>query len=348
MRGRNTKSAKEEHKRHKKKFLFLCSSFVLFVFLPQAVAQNRPGSIAGEVIGLIGEAVPKAPIEARSMESGRIFQTSSLPNGSYTIPELPAGKYELSSPIAGFERKQTEVHDGETTRVDIHFIEPGNTLGTIGDADLAARIANYNRPPAPPGPTPRTADGKPDFSGYWQLVRTDPVRPEMIAWAEALAKYRVDTDIKYSPSGHCLPNGVTRIDQLIQTQKYLVVLMEAPQSHRLIFLDGRDHPKEPDPTWFGHSVGKWEEDTLVVDRVGFNEGSWLEAPTGLPHTDLLHVVERYRRPDLGHLEVETTFDDPGAYVKPWTRKVAYELQLNQEVNEYVCNENNVDPVITGK
>jgi Carboxypeptidase regulatory-like domain len=314
----------------------------------QASAQVRQGTIAGQVIGLSGEEVSRAPIEAKSMDSGRIFRTSSSGNGSYSIQDVPPGKYEVSSPVAGFERKEIEVRAGETARLDIHFIEIGNTLGTIGDADLGTRLATYNRPPPPAGPPPRTPEGQPDFSGYWQLIRTDPVKPEMLPWAEALAKYRVDAAIKDSPSARCLPNGVSRIDQLIQTPKYLVVLMEAPQSHRLIFLDGRDHPKEPDPTWFGHSVGKWNGDTLVVDRIGFNEGSWLDAPQGLPHTDLLHVVERYRRPDLGHLEVETTIDDPGAYVRPWTRKGAYELRLNQEVNEYVCNENNVDPAMVGK
>jgi len=305
-----------------------------------AAAQEKTGTLAGQVLGLSGEQLPKAPIEAKNVDSGQVFKTSSSVNGSYFIEEVPEGKYEVSSPIAGFERKQADIRAWETTRVDIQFTEIGNTLGTLGDNDVTVRLANYNRPPPPAGPTPRTAEKKPDFSGYWQLVRTNMDKPEMLAWAEALAKYRVDTDVADSPSGHCLPNGVSRLDQLVQTERYLVVLMEAPQSHRLIFLDGRDHPKDPDPTWFGHSIGKWDGDTLVVDRVGFNEGSWLNTPQGLPHTDLLHVVEQYRRSDLGHLEVEATIEDHGAYVKPWKIKTSYVLQLNQEASEYVCNENN--------
>jgi len=305
-----------------------------------ALAQEKRGTLAGHAIGLSGEELSKAPIEAKNVDSGQVFKTSSSVNGSYLIADLPEGKYEISSPVAGFERKQADVRTGETTRVDIHFTEINNTLGTLGDNDVTVRLANYNRPAPPAGPMPRAAERKPDFSGYWQLVRTEMDKPEMLAWAAALAKYRVDTQMKDSPSGHCLPNGVSRMDQLVQTEKYLVVLMEAPQSHRLIFLDGRDHPKDPDPTWFGHSIGKWEGDTLIVDRVGFNEGSWLNAPQGLPHTDLLHVVEQYRRSDLGHLDVETTIEDQGAYVKPWKIRTSYELQPNQEVNEFVCNENN--------
>jgi len=132
---------------------------------------------------------------------------------------------------------------------------------------------------------------------------------------------------------------------LIQTPTYLVVLMEtSPQSHRLVFLDGRAYPRELDPTWYGHAVGQWEGETLVVDRIGFNEGSWYDA-SGIPHSNLLHLTERYRRPDLGHLEIETTIEDPGAYARPWTRKAYFELKPNQEVEEYVC-ENNLDPLIS--
>jgi len=168
----------------------------------------------------------------------------------------------------------------------------------------------------------------------------------MLPWADALAKYRVENEVEAIPPGsRCLPEDILRINHLIQTREYLLVLMEFnSQSHRLVFLDGREHPKEPDPTWYGHAVGKWEKDTLIVDRVGFNEGSWLgPGSQGLPHTDMLHLIERYSRPDMGHLEVETIVEDRGAYVKPWTRKTSYELQPNEEVHEYVCNENNLDP-----
>jgi hypothetical protein len=122
------------------------------------------------------------------------------------------GTYEISSPIAGFERKQATVSAGETSRVDIRFTELGIALGTIGDNDFASRIANYDRPAPPAGPTPRTINGEPDFSGYWRLANNNPGKPEMLPWAEALAKYRVDTDVKDSPSARCLPDGVFRFE----------------------------------------------------------------------------------------------------------------------------------------
>jgi hypothetical protein len=97
-----------------------------------------------------------------------------------------------------------------------------------------------------------------------------------------------------------------------------------------------------DPKWMGHSVGHWEGETLVVDTVGFDDRSWITAQ-GHPHTEKMHVVERFHRPDLGHLEIEFTIDDPGAYAKPWIMKRVSDLDKDDEVGEYVCNENNKDP-----
>src|SRR6516225_993028 len=151
-----------------------------------AMGQQKSGALAGQVIGLNGEEVSRAPIEAKSTESGRIFNTASSVDGSYSFSELPVDKYEVSSPVGGFERRLVDVRAGETIRIDIRFVEPGNTLGTIGDNDLASRIARYNRPAPPAGATPRTPDGKPDFSGYWELIKTDGDRPPMQPWAEAL------------------------------------------------------------------------------------------------------------------------------------------------------------------
>ena len=313
----------------------------------EAVAQDRAGTITGRVFGLNDDEISGAPVEATDLQTRRVSKTISSSNGDYSFAQLPIGTYEISSPITGFERKEAEVRTGESTRIDIHYKDVGSSLGTIGDSPIYRRLAAYNRPAPPAGETPRTMDGTPDLSGYWSLVTTDAEKPEMLPWAEALAKYRLENETDALPPGsRCLPEDILRVSQLIQTPKYLVVLMEFnSQSHRLVFLDGREHPKELDPTWFGHAIGQWEKDTLVVDRVGFNEGSWLGAGAqGLPHTDMLHLIERYRRPDLGHLEIETSIEDPGAYGKSWTRKTAYELRPKEEVHEYVCNENNLDPV----
>ena len=117
---------------------------------------------------------------------------------------------------------------------------------------------------------------------------------------------------------------------------------------RQIYLDGREHPAEPDPAWYGHAIGRWEGDTLVIDRANFHESVWLDQD-GHPHTDKLRVIERYRRPDLGHLETEVTVEDPGILAKPWTFKRTSDLAANQEIREFVCNENNPDgPHMVGK
>ncbi len=112
-----------------------------------------------------------------------------------------------------------------------------------------------------------------------------------------------------------------------------------PHSFRAVYMDGRSHPKNLDPTYIGHSTGRWEGDTLVVDTVGFNEGSWIEAE-GFPHPDQLHLVERLTRSDFNTLKYEVTVEDPGAYTKPWSGGFNLRWNSGAEVFEYVCQENN--------
>ena len=108
---------------------------------------------------------------------------------------------------------------------------------------------------------------------------------------------------------------------------------------RQIFTDGRGHPKDLEPTYMGHSIGKWEGDTLLVDTIGFNGKTWLD-PKGLPTTDALHVTEKIRRVDHNHLVDDYTIDDPKAYTKPWTVQKVFELKPDWQIQEYVCAENN--------
>ncbi len=206
--------------------------------------------------------------------------------------------------------------------------------------------------PAPSGLAPRTRDGKPDLSGVWGPDRNFiydissalkkgeelPLQP----WAAELAKKRPSKD---DPEANCLPTGVPRMApypwKIVQTPSEIVFLFEGNiHSYRQIFLDGRGHPKDADPTWYGDSVGHWEGDTLVVDTVGFNDKFWFDF-AGHPHTGKLHIVERYRRADLGHLEDEVTINDPGAYTRPFTLYGHFPLQ-STEIMEYICNENNQD------
>jgi len=138
---------------------------------------------------------------------------------------------------------------------------------------------------------------------------------------------------------------VTRVGplyQFVQSRAYLVMISDddSPGFHQ-IYLDGRQHPKEPDPLWYGNSIGHWEGDTLVVDRVNFEEQVWLDQEAH-PHSDRLHVIERYHRVDLGHLETEVTVEDPGVLAKPWTLKRVSDLAPGEEIREFMCAENNRD------
>jgi hypothetical protein len=168
-----------------------------------------------------------------------------------------------------------------------------------------------------------------------------------LPWLAALLKEREANNFKDAPGARCLTRGVTAAGalfpyRLVQTRTLLVMLFEDDiPSHRQVFLDGRSHPKDPNPSWMGHSVGHWEGDTLVIDTVGFNDRSWLDAQ-GHSHTEMMRVTERFRRPDLGHLEIEFTIDDPGAYAKPWIFKRISDLDSKDEIGEYVCTENNKD------
>jgi hypothetical protein len=115
-----------------------------------------------------------------------------------------------------------------------------------------------------------------------------------------------------------------------------VVLYEEFNHFRQIFTDGRSFPKDPNPAWFGYSLGKWDSDAFVVDSIGFNEVSWLD-DAGHPHTDQLHTTERFRRRDFGHLDVQVTIDDPKAYTKPWTVSIPLVLMADLEMIEDVCD-----------
>jgi hypothetical protein len=220
-------------------------------------------------------------------------------------------------------------------------------LGSQGEA-----IQRAAKPPAN-GPAPRTADGKVDFSGIWGADRrfiydiNDALKPgdelPIQPWALKVTLERLSKD---DPEALCLPTGVPRQApypwRILQTPTHIYFLFEGNiHSYRQIFMDGRPHPKDPDPTWYGHSVGRFEGDTLVIDTVGFNDRFWFDF-AGHPHTERLHTIERYRRPEFGKLLYEVTIDDPGAYTRPFTLYGDHTYESDTELMEYICNENNQD------
>jgi len=248
-----------------------------------------------------------------------------------------------------YVRDNLQVASGQTVRLDIRLQE-GIQLNTLGDGrDF---FATMSRRVPPTGVTPRMPDGRPDFSGYWSqgagVGDTGPVPqpPELQDWALSLTKERQANDLRDLPSARCLPSGVVFsitagfAQRIVQTPTLLVMLFEGPPP-RQVFLGGRSLTQKQNPTWLGHSVGRWEGDSLVVDSVGFNDKTWLDV-TGYPHTEMLHVVERYRRTDLGHLELELSVEDSGALKRPWTLKRVYNLDPQEDILESVCAENEKD------
>lgn len=320
---------------------------LLICYASLAFGQNA-GTITGTVSNLPGEPVANIPVQAVNSSTNAIYKAVSSANGIYTLAQLPSGAYEISVAVQGFNpfsKKNVTVAAAQALRLDIHLMD--YQLDTLGDG-REFRVDLTSPHPTPPGPTPRTVGGKPDFSGVWYAQRPiDAGKPEPLPWVEALLRERAANNSKDAPGAHCLTRGVTAAGalfpyKLIQTPTLLVMLFEDDiPSHRQVFLDGRGHPKDPNPSWMGHSIGRWEGDVLVIDTVGFNDRSWLD-PQGHPHTEKMRVTERLRRPDLGHLEIEITIDDPGAYKQPWTMKRIADLDAGDEVGEYVC-ENNKDP-----
>jgi hypothetical protein len=209
----------------------------------------------------------------------------------------------------------------------------------------------------PKGPAPRLPNGKPDLSGVW--VGGGPVgdikegllpgeQIVLLPEAEKLMKGRLAAD---DPEARCLPTGVPRHApypwRILQTPSYgeathLFFLFEGNiHSYRQIFMDGRGHPDDLEPTWYGHSIGHWEGDTLVIETVGFNDRFWFDF-AGHPHTTQLKTIERYTRTDAATLENVVTINDPGAYAKPFTVKFTATLRPGWDLMEYICNENNQD------
>ncbi|HZN78202.1 MAG TPA: hypothetical protein VFC01_00730 [Mycobacterium sp.] len=200
-------------------------------------------------------------------------------------------------------------------------------------------------------PAPRTADGKPDLSGLWNAVdgrflsnisQRAGVTAPFTPWAAALFKERQENQGRDRPAGFCLPHTVPTAMlvpnypwKVVQTPGLTIILFENFTDFRQIFTDGRDFPEERAPTWFGYSLGRWDGDTFVVNTLGFNDKAWLD-DGGHPRSEEMKVTERFRRKDVGHLEIEFTFDDPKAYTRPWSATVPFELIPDSEIIENIC------------
>jgi len=230
--------------------------------------------------------------------------------------------------------------------------------GGLPLGQLGALGQEVKRPPVQTGPAPRLSDGTVSLNGLWvgggpvgdiaqglPKGETLPLLPSAKALMDVRAQHETD-----DPHLWCMPMGVPRStpypfrfvqDITDKAPTHMFILHEGNiHSFRQIFMDGK-HPADPDPTWFGHSIGRWEgKDTLVIDTVGFNDKFWFDRK-GTPHTEQLHTIERWTRPNMGTLVNTVTIEDPGAYSKPFTVTFTARLQApGDEIMEYICQENN--------
>jgi hypothetical protein len=252
------------------------------------------------------------------------------------------------------------------------------TTAFMSLAVLAGSSSGQSERPRRVLPAPRWPDGRvniatvPGQKGHWIRTRRELVvdasttntlpDDQKIAdipfqqWAKALFEYRRSRDDRDSPHARCKPSAGPRqigtaygfeIVEFPDIQRVIIFDIGGPQTYRTIYMDGRAHPKGRDliPTHYGHSIGRWEGDTLVVDTIGFNEQNWIDAE-GLIHTDQYHQIERFTRTDFDTLRYEVTIDDPGAYTAPWTAGFLLRWEEGAEIFEYVCQENNLNPQMT--
>jgi hypothetical protein len=238
----------------------------------------------------------------------------------------------------------------------------------------AAAGQRQQRSVQPAQPTPRWPDGRVNFGtlpgekGYWSRTRRELVVDSSVQnplptdlkvsdvpfqpWAKGLWEYRRVSNDRDSPHARCKPSAGPRqigtaygfeIVDLPDLKRVMILDIGGPQTFRIVYMDGRSHPPAKDlvPSYYGHSVGYWEGDTLVVDSVGFNEANWIDTE-GLMHTDRYHQTERFTRTDFNTLKYEVTVDDPGAYTKPWTAGFLLRWNAGGEIFEYICQDNNMN------
>jgi len=234
----------------------------------------------------------------------------------------------------------------------IKHVDPGVPRLAGGQPNLSA-------------PTPRTAEGRPDLSGIWAtecgiygrdecFIRSlffdlaKDLKPEdvqMTPWASAIQQQREARNHIDDPYGYCLPPGTPRIYfgggpfRILQTPRVTAILYEtiANMTFREVYTDGRSLPAVTEPTWLGYSIGRWEDDTFLIETTGFRDRGWLDTRKARPHSDALRVIERFRRLDFGHMELTITIVDPKAFLKPWTVRVPLQLLPDTSLIETFCD-----------
>jgi hypothetical protein len=255
-------------------------------------------------------------------------------------PRTPDGKAILDAPAP----KAPDGHPDLSGIWDLRG--PGGGRGGPGGQQKGGGPKGGAPPELPPG-TPPMATFKNVGSGFKEGL-------PMLPWAADLLKQRKSENSKDNPDAHCLPLGLMQLHmhpqprKIIQTPGLIVILYEAQGGIRQIFTDGRPLPKDPEPWWYGYSVGKWDGDTLVVETTGFRDDVWLDID-GSPLTESGKMTERIKRLNYGTLQTDVTIEDPKAYTKPFTVRVVHHLLPDTDLIEFICSENDRSgPHLVGK
>ena len=314
-----------------------------------AVSQDSSASIGGTVYGPNGETVPDAPIQITNTATDDYHRARSDANGNYEMVGLAAGSYKLTinTPCCTYNPYVSEDIDiaaGQARELEIK-LQHGMSVGTVGDDPIINARAILGRQEIPDLPVPRMPDGKPDFSGVWLMgANPYPQPPDVHPQAQEIFDGRAASGFRNHPHNECLPGDAPTpyggaspfFIKIVQKLELTVILLEDLPGYRQIYVDGRAHPDDVNPSWVGHSVGRWEGDVLVVDTVGYNDRGWME---GYPRTEELHVVERFTRAEYGRLMIDVTIEDPTVFKKPWILNIPYDLAPQEDLFEYVCENN---------
>ena len=322
-------------------------SILIFILLAVAAgAEEQGGGLNGQVTGPFDGLVVDAPMRAMHISSGDSWQIRTDTDGRFKFEGLPAGNYRLQVRLpcceyTPYQSEPVELQAGAERTFNIQ-LEQGFQLNTIGDDVGIATSQILAEQDIPDLPTPKTIDDKPDLTGMWMYGNDPfPPAPKLTDWAAKLVAERSKNHFVDSPRFRCLPTSLPIpthtppiFGKFVQAPGLIVILYEGILGYRQIFMDGRGHPEDADPSWLGHSIGWWEDDVLVVDSTGFNDRGW----TGLTHprSEEFHVIERYRRTNYGGMELELTIEDPAVYDEPWVQQMPIYLAPNEELYEFVC------------
>ncbi len=331
----------------RKAIILIC----LFI-LPTLTLAQASSTLTGIVTGFDGVPIAEAPVQIKHRDTGEVLQTRTDDGGSYRFLDLDGAGYTLSIAMpccahASLSEEAIDIEPDSTHRFDVS-LEEGPSLNTLGDDPITIANIVRDRQVIPKLPVPNNADGRPDLSGVW-LVNSDPfpTKPQPLPWAEKVFEERKDNDRRNHPHNRCLPGGLPIpnggspfISKFVQTDDLLVILLEDVPGFRQVFLDGRSHPEDPNPSWMGHSTARWDGSVLVVDTVGFNDRGWT---AGYPRSEGMRMTERYQRTTYGRMVAEVTIEDAAVFTAPWIRNMSFDLAPQEELIEYVCENNKWAP-----